>query len=216
MSACGDNSSSLSSDYLPEVERSKESLFPTDAAALPDSTIARILRYKVALPPTVRIALLQLGGRRSSYMGGNAATNLLADSAVLELGKQPRVGVVNVLPDLLLPEKYTVTTLREAAARYQADVLVVYRPDCDTYSRMAVIRDDASRAICRIDALLLDVRSGVIPMSYAATVESELTEKKAATRSELILAAETSALTKAMTRVNTALGAYLAPLDTLR
>lgn len=215
LAACGESRPESSMD-MPAVTRNDASLFPADAAVLPDSVVDRILRYRVMLPSRVRIAVLQLGGRRSRWDGGNAAVNRLIDSTVHALRQLPRAGAVQALPELLLPEKFTMVALREAAARFQSDLLVVYRPECDSYARTPMLRANQWRALCRIDLLLLDVRSGVIPFSTAGSAEGIVTQEKDATRSEMLLAAESASLLNALAALKAPVRDYLAAVDTLR
>lgn len=80
--ACGAPRSEVA-DELASVPAGPESLFASDAVVLSDSAIARILRYDLTLPPTVRIATLQLGGRQSYFRFGTT-------SAAVELGDSLR------------------------------------------------------------------------------------------------------------------------------
>ena len=65
----------------------------------------------------------------------------------------------------LIPEQKTVPHLREAAARYQADLLLVYRHSCYSFERYRFSGVDQSQGSCTVEAILLDVRTGLVPMT---------------------------------------------------
>ena len=51
------------------------------------------------------------------------------------------------LPSLLLPSERSVARLREAAARFQSDLLFVYATDCQVFSRYRVFAADERRVL---------------------------------------------------------------------
>jgi hypothetical protein len=71
----------------------------------------------------------------------------------------------------MVPREQAVPFLREAAARFQADLLFIFRPDCQTFQRWRLFAKDDVRATCTVEAVLLDVRTGIVPFSYIATNE---------------------------------------------
>jgi len=73
------------------------------------------------------------------------------------------------LPLLLVPEKRTVPYLREAAARFQADLLLVYDTHVRTFSKYRTLGKDEVKALCSVEAVLLDVRRGIVPFTASAT-----------------------------------------------
>ncbi len=66
--------------------------------------------------------------------------------------------------------------LREAAARFQADLLLVYQPVCAIFERSRFLRADQYRVACTVEAVLLDTRSGIVPFSSFAAQE-QVTQK---------------------------------------
>lgn len=106
------------------------------------------------------------------------------------------------LPSLLVPRDYTVPLLREAAARFQADLLFLYRPSCETYRRGSWLHDRDVRATCSVEALVLDVRTGIIPISATAYEEFVVTrDESQGTTAETVLLAEYRATWTALHRV---------------
>lgn len=144
--------------------------------AVDDSTIEVLLGHRLTFPARVTVGILHLPGamaRRSWFFTGEAGdlTQTLADSVVAAISRAPRVERAAVLPVLVVGDQPTVARLREAAARLQAQVLMVYRPNCRLYERVPFVGSTQYRAVCTIEALALDTRSGVIPFSTIITRE---------------------------------------------
>ena len=55
------------------------------------------------------------------------------------LGSAPQLTQVRLMPALLIPEKRTIPYLREAAARFQSDLLLVYTTYFRTFQRDRLI-----------------------------------------------------------------------------
>lgn len=93
------------------------------------------------------------------------------------LRSSPHIRDAATLPTFLLPEKPTVGHLREAAARTQVDLVLIYRTDCQAYQRSRLFAASQARAFCSAESALLDVRSGVVPFTSRAlrdfTVEQQ-------------------------------------------
>ena len=79
-----------------------------------------------------------------------------------------RVREAAPLPALLVPRQRTVGHLREAAARFQADLLLVYQTDCRSFERYRVFAPSEVRATCAVEAVLIDTRTGLVPFTAAA------------------------------------------------
>jgi hypothetical protein len=69
------------------------------------------------------------------------------------------------MPTLLIPEKRTVPYLREAAARFQADLLLSYTTRIQTFEQTRLIGADGVKAACLLEPVLLDVRTGIVVYS---------------------------------------------------
>jgi hypothetical protein len=75
------------------------------------------------------------------------------------------------------PPQATIPTLREAAVRLQADLLLVFRLTSDIYYQPRLFARDQIRAYCTCEAVLLDVRTGLVP--FTAITTRDRLEKKA-------------------------------------
>ena len=106
------------------------------------------------------------------------------------------------MPTLLIPERRTVPYLREAAARFQADLLLIYGTRVQTFRRDRLIGPDEVHAEAVVESVLLDVRTGIV-IHTAQTTES-ISAKKAPSDvnfSETVVKAETEATGKALLKL---------------
>jgi hypothetical protein len=167
-------------DYL-DAEQTRSdahSLFGSDASVLADADIERILSYEYASPAISRIALLPFGWSTWSGWSEEMAISVEAiDAQVLQtLRASPRIFDASFLPSILVPEQRTVGHLREAAARYQADLLLVFRSSCRSFQRYRIFGAERSRSYCSVEAVLLDVRTGLVPFSASTMQNFEVAE----------------------------------------
>ena len=143
----------------------------------------RILETRVSIREGARVALLHLDHRSlgrfytwSNQYGGTAAARRADEALVGDLRASPSIGDAAYLPSLLLPPKRSVPRLREAAARFQCDLLFVYATDCQVYRQYRFFTADEAKARCSAEAALLDVRTGVVP--FTAKAEEEFVLEK--------------------------------------
>lgn len=149
-----------------------QSLFKEDLSLLSNEEIDRILSSKIELPADARLAVLQLGTDSQVLVlptpDSEAGDSALA-SLVERLTASEGLSSVTLLPSLLIPRSLSVAKLREAAARFQADLLFIYRTPCQQFHRNRFLRADEAKAYCVAEGVLLDVRTGIIPFSSAAS-----------------------------------------------
>lgn len=114
------------------------------------------------------------------------------------------------LVSMLIPEQRTAPYLREAAARYQADLLLVMQPSCRSFERYRVLRSEQSRAWCVVEAVLLDLRTGLVPFVATATqnFDAEQSPDDFGFR-ETILRAQIDALDEALAEISGAVTVFL-------
>ncbi|MFC3153232.1 hypothetical protein ACFOEK_19490 [Litoribrevibacter euphylliae] len=178
-----------------------------------DKKIIELLNYRVKLPEKNRIAILKLSTDNYWRFYSNDFTQLndsLVDSFITKLRSSERVYDASFLPAMLVSEKRSVPVLREAAARYQADLLLAYRSSCQSYNKYKFIDPNESKSYCSVESVLLDVRSGIVVKSVVS-VES-FTSKEVAgdiNFSETIKKAELEAIAKALGNVATEVVNYM-------
>lgn len=178
-----------------------------------DKKIKELLHYKIKLPRKNRIAILKLSSDNNWRFYSNDFTVLndsLVDQLIKKLRGSSRVYDASFLPAMLVPEKRTVPVLREAAARFQADLLLAYRSSCNSYQKYRIFKANVTKSYCSIEAVLLDVRSGIIAKSVVSTENFSAPIKEEDTNfDETIKKAELEAVSKALGEVATEIIAYL-------
>jgi len=189
------------------------SLFSGDAETLSDEAIRSILAYKYEAPALSRIALMPFGREVwSSWSEELALASGKMQSEVLDkLRASPRIYDASYLPSILVPQNRTVPHLREAAARYQADLLLVYRSNCQSFEKYRLFGADTSRAYCGVEAVLLDTRTGLVPFTTVASRSYDVTRNSADTNfRETMLRAQLDATAEAMGDVSDEIVRFLA------
>ncbi len=192
------------------------SLFSGDAATLSDDAINTILSYKYTPPKLSRVALMPFGREIWSNWSEelSLASEQVQTNVIDKLMSAPSVYDASYLPSILIPERRTVPHLREAAARYQADLLLVYRSYCQTFERYRIFAADRSRAYCGVEAVLLDTRTGLVPFTSVASEFYDVTENKADTNfRETRLRAQLEATAQALGKVSSEVVDFLAASD---
>ena len=215
--------STITSDLRPDAYyesadsgQSDASLFSGDAETLSDEAIRKILAYRYEPPELSRIALMPFG--REIWSGWSEELALASERIQAEvldkLRASPRVYDASYLPSILVPQIRTVPHLREAAARYQADLLLVYRSYCQSFDKYRIFAADTSRAFCGVEAVLLDTRTGLVPFTTVATRTYDVVENATDTNfRETRLRAQMDATAAAMGDVSTEIVGFLASAD---
>ena len=180
------------------------SLFTSDESVLSSEDISNILAYRYSAPAQNRIGVIALG--RTFWFGYSeelARTGTdIQTGMVAKLRSSPRVYDASYLPTLLIPEKRTVGHYREAAARYQADLLLIYQAACRSYDKYRFFSPDEAKSYCNVEAVILDVRTGIVPFSVTASRDFMARENKEDMNfRETMARAELKALADALTEV---------------
>ena len=149
-----------------------ESLFPQDAQVLGNEAIRQILDSPVYVAKPARLAVLRFGQLPAwwTYSEEFARTSDRIDADFLDtLRGSDRLGRVAYLPTMMMPNRQTIPYLREAAVRFQCDLLLVYRTTTGNYVNNRLFGADEVRAYCTVEGVLIDVRTGTIPFSSIVT-----------------------------------------------
>jgi hypothetical protein len=192
----------------------QESLFKRDQAVLSNQDIDRILNAHLTLENRHRMAVL---GEVSRWTWSEELSDLETQNTerlLQALRAAPQLSQVRYMPSLLVPERRTVPYLREAAARFQSDLLLIYVPRLQTFQKSKLLASDEARARCIVEAVLLDVRTGIVTFTTSAT-EGVFAKKSAddVNFSETVMKAETDSQGKALVKMAGAVVAYLRDAD---
>jgi hypothetical protein len=129
---------------------------------------------------------------------------------IQSLSSAPQLTAVRFLPTLLIPERKTVPYLREAAARFQADLLLIYGTSVRSFQRDRMIGADEVRAEAVVESVLLDVRTGIAV--HAAQTSERIAARRMPTDvnfSETVAKTQTEATGKALTKLTDSVIAFL-------
>lgn len=163
-----------------------ESLFNDKAATISEESIRRILDGSYSLPRKLRIAIIKLNTStsrtRSYYSFYNDEQYLKTQQSYLDLFSakfkaSQRVEKVALIPDMLVATPHSFTSLREAAVRMQADVVVVYAINSDIYARYKMFAKTDIKAFATTQLVVIDVRTGLVPFSAIVTKDA-LSQRK--------------------------------------
>ena len=172
-----------------EPQTLTSSLFKSDQDVLDDDAIKMILSSKIQFADNVKIAVIRFPGSQNgalrfysySYIRSEdylKTQQKYVDAIVDKISDSEHVSKVVLLPSLLTPNDATIPVLREAAVRLQADLLFVYRITSDIYHKSKLFSDDQVKAYSTCEAILLDVRTGIIPFTSIATNEAQVKKEK--------------------------------------
>lgn len=158
-----------------------ESLFKEDQALLGNEELKTILDSPVVLRGEAKLAVVRFG--RLPYWWGWSEEfvrmNEEIDRTFLgRLGTSPRLRDVAFLPSLVTPPDMTIPRIRQAAARLQADLVLVYRTSTHNYEKREWFKAARTKAYCSVEAVLLDTRTGVIPFSTVVNEQFTAAESK--------------------------------------
>ena len=197
-----------------ETGRLQESLFKGDQAVLSNEDIERILTANITLADRHRLAVLGLNSGATWYQEVADLQSKNSERFLQALGSAPQITKVRLLPDLLVPEKRTVPYLREAAARFQADLLLVYSTRVQTFQRDRLIGSDEVKAECTVESVLLDVRTGIVlHTTRSAEAVSAKKSQGDLNFSQTVAKAETEAMGKALLKLADAVVTFVGSGD---
>ncbi|MBI5453963.1 MAG: hypothetical protein HY956_04990 [Deltaproteobacteria bacterium] len=176
------------------------SLFKSDQEVIGDEALNKILSSQVRVPKEARIAVLRLPGKHGGYFYAwfesfQRMQQEYIDALTSKLSSSERVKKVTVLPSLVMPKEASVPVLREAAVRLQADLLLVFQVNSNIFSEYNFLEKDKAKAYSTCEAVLIDVRSGVIPLTSIVTKHNiSIQEKSDADMNETRARAEKAAI----------------------
>ena len=171
-----------------------------------DQKIRDMLNYEITLPRQSRVAILKLN--KGSYWNFysddfNALNKTIADQVINKLKSSDRIYDAAFLPAMLISEKRSVQALREASARFQADLLLAYRNSCQSFQKYRMLDSDETKSYCSVEAVLLDIRSGIIIKSIVSTEIFTAQENDTDTNfRETIKKAELEAIARALGNIS--------------
>ncbi len=151
------------------------SLFPSDTQALSNEAVEKILAGNLQLREKGRLAVLPIGGWNYQETG---ELGKYIDTIAAPLSASPFVGEVVQIPRVLVPRQVTVPVLREVGARLQCEFVLVYNISIDMRYQANVFTKDESRNRVTVEAIVLHVRTGIIPVTVIQDKTIDFTQTK--------------------------------------
>ncbi len=159
------------------------SLLKADRVVLDEKAIKTILSSRVVLPKQGHLGIIKFPGSEGAalefygYDYWRSENYIKTQQEYMEtlsekMQKSGRIAAVTLIPSLLAPRDATIPILREAAVRLQADLLLAYRITSDVYHQYKNSEVDEVKAFSTCEAVLLDIRTGLIPYTTLVTKES--------------------------------------------
>ena len=154
------------------------SLFRGDQDYISEEAVQQILAGRIEIPQRAKVAIFRYQGAEEAFYARSAygysywrteayikAQEELVDVLQSALDNSGRVSEATILPSMLVPTRPSITMLRQAAVRLQADLLLIYRITSDVYSDYSLFSRHRVKAYSSCEALLFDVRTGIIPFT---------------------------------------------------
>lgn len=186
-------------------ETIRESLFPEDQKLLSNEAIQTLLAGKIELPGRARIALVRLDNPQSRYWWSpETARQDQRNTAELlnKLKQSRRIGAAMLMPSVLIGKTPSLSALRAAAARCQADLLLIYTGAHEYYTKSKLFSGEEANAYCAVEALLLDVRTGIVPFTAEKMEDYAVKESRQDINfAETLRKAQLAALDRALTEI---------------
>ncbi len=184
LSGCAAHStdpSYMMSNAYQQRQAAGATLFKGDEAVLGGEAIEKILTSRVEIPPNARLAILALhqDGARGLWATHKFRSESKRENDILfQLRQCNSLADVLLLPGILTPDKKGIPQLREAAARLQAHLLLVYNTSHNTFVKDRFLGTDETKTYCVVEAALLDVRTGVVPFTSVSLQEYKVKKQK--------------------------------------
>ncbi len=206
-----------------ERPRLETSLFKGDQDYISEDAVQRVLNSSIQLPARSKVAIFRYVGsedegsavRYYGYYYWRTEAYIKAQQALVDVLQENllgtgRVSEATVLPSMLVSPQPSITMLRQAAVRLQADLLLVFRITSDVYYDFNLLSKDRVKAYSSCEVLLFDVRTGIIPFTTIVSrdVLRNRTSREIAS-AEATRVAEQEASLMAMTDVATELAKFL-------
>jgi hypothetical protein len=185
------------------------SIFPSDIERAGNDEIGKVLDGKIPIKEGGHLAVLPIG---NMYYVDSGHSDDLRKKIAESLAGNKYIGDVCRVPRMLLAEKITVPIIREIGARLQCENVLVYTSYDNYRYKRHVFSKDEIRASLTVEAVLINVRTGCIPIAMTVDEESIVKELKSDDdKYEFIKRAQRlcleSGLMKACDRINKVLSA---------
>lgn len=194
-----------------------QSLFDDKDAKISEENIQKILDGKYSLPQRLRVAVVNIDNGpliRKRYAWNDedylSSRQRYLATMTSNLETQSRVDKVTLIPDIMMSSAPTFTSIREAAVRMQADVVLVYSIKGGMYSKYKMFAADEYKAFATTQILIMDVRTGLVPFTTVVTEDyMSKKEKSDFNDSEAEKRTQEEAVQRTLEKVCTGINSFL-------
>ena len=150
------------------------SLFTDKNATISEENIGKILDGRLKLPARLRIVVVKLDNQQRRWYLWNDEKYIKNQQAYVDqlsgrLKKLSKVEKVSVVPEMIISAEPTMTSIREAAVRMQADGIVIFATTSDIYSKYRFLSKTDIKAFATTQLLYVNTRTGLIPFTGIVT-----------------------------------------------
>ncbi len=218
------SSTSTNSHYTSSKRYQKRAEFKKDylnneGKNLSSEQISNLLSKKVNLKRPLKMAVVKLIHQNDIYSNDityseikfqqTIMTNETAKHFKYIVEKSNYIKDVSLIPDFIMPKEDDFKSLRDVAALMQADLLLILQTKRYTDYDFNLTKKNEAKAIATIQAIVLDVKTGVIPFTSIATNEFLAKKgKKDFSNKELEIRATISAESNALKELSKDLATY--------
>lgn len=170
--------------YEPNDPLITQSLFSDKASTINEESIQKILDGEYKLPAKLRVAIVKLETpQKQNGFYWNDEDYIRNQQAYIQtltgqLTRSPRVAKVTLVPELMIGKPVSMTNLREAGVRMQADVMIIFTSVGDLYSKYKLFSKADIKAFATTQVVVLDTRTALVPFTYITT-KDVLSQKSA-------------------------------------
>lgn len=204
--------------YQAEKSTLTFSLFDFKEATLSEEAIQQILSSDIQIPESIRLAILSHNSRSSynySYSYRSSEGYLKLQQTYIDLLKSnlesnEQIEKIILMPKLIVGNQASIFTLRESAVRLQADLLFIFSINSDIYYDYKFLKKNEVKAFATCEALLMDIRTGIIPYSEIVSKDTMLIKENEDMNDELFRKrAENEAIQMTLNEIGKRLNDYL-------
>lgn len=174
-------SGSMGSTSSRDHQQITASVFEADNKVVSQEAVDKLLSNGFRFDDTLKVAVFKLKNSQTFRYDPYwyTATEEFLDmeqeyfSIVSDSLKASRkVKWVKSIPSILTPKSIVLPNLREAAARLQANVLIIYSVQSDLFTDYKLFAKNEVKAYSTVEMIAFDTRTGIIPISEIKTAKN--------------------------------------------
>ena len=127
--------------------------------------------------------------------------DVLVESFEKIKGPNKRIKEIAMVPEMLIPHDPSFENLRDVAAIMQSDLILILQTRSTTDTKFHMHKKNEAKTVATIEAIIFDIRTGVIPFTSIATNSAHIKEDKDFSDEELYTRATIEAENRALAEI---------------